>query len=318
MFMKKAILFPGYGSQFVGMAKELYDESRIMQEYFEEAANCLDTNFVKLCFASSDADITQAPAAYTSTFLVSCSIYSLIKDRGIVADLVAGYNTGEYAALYASGSITFPDGLYLLNKLAQQYQAFLETADVVTIGVDGLSADELQKICKKISKKNAQVIIGIYQTDTLHIVSGHRVAIDELRIQLCEQEKVRCTHPGLQVGLHSSLMDPVIEQFKMYLEKVDFRDPVIPCMDSQARLLATGEQVKENVIDSIHMPIYWNRVLDSLAGYDMIIQVGPGDQLTALAKEKYPDKLIITVQTKQDLEELAPYLPKDESNTETP
>ncbi len=93
--MKKVILFPGYGSQYVGMAKELYDESRIMQEYFEEAANCLDTNFVKLCFASSDADVTQAPAAYTSIFLVSCSIYSLIKDRGIVADLVTGYNTGE-------------------------------------------------------------------------------------------------------------------------------------------------------------------------------------------------------------------------------
>ncbi len=316
--MKKAILFPGYGSQYVGMAKELYDESRIMQEYFEEAANCLDTNFVKLCFASSDSDVTQAPAAYTSIFLVSCSIYSLIKDRGIVADLVAGYNTGEYAVLYASGSITFPDGLYLLNKLAQQYQSFLETADVATMRVDGLSTDELQKICKKVSKKGAQVTIGIYQADTVHIVSGHRVAIDELRLKVCEQETVNCFDPGLQVGLHSSLMNPVIDQFKMYLEKVDFKDPVIACMDSQARLLATGEQVKENVIDSIHMPIYWNRVLDSLVGYDMIIQVGPGDQLSALAKEKYPDKLIITVQTRQDFEELTPYLSKDESDTETP
>ncbi len=78
--MKIALLFPGYGSQFVGMAKELYNENRIVQEYFDEASNCLDTNFLKLCFASSEIEIGMMSHAYTSIFLVSSAIYALLKE----------------------------------------------------------------------------------------------------------------------------------------------------------------------------------------------------------------------------------------------
>jgi len=120
--MKVALLFPGYGSQYVGMGKEVYDEYRIVQEYFEEASNCLNVNFVKLCFASSDTEIGVAASAYTSIFLVSSALYAIIKQEGIVPALVAGYNIGEYSSLFAAGSITFPDGLYLLNKLALFHQ----------------------------------------------------------------------------------------------------------------------------------------------------------------------------------------------------
>src|SRR5206468_1601039 len=107
-----------YGSQFVGMGKDLYDQSRIMQEYFEEASNCLNINFVKLCFASSDAELARAEHAYPALFLVSCALHALIKEQGVQANIVAGYNQGEFSAVYAAGGINFPDGLYLLSKYA--------------------------------------------------------------------------------------------------------------------------------------------------------------------------------------------------------
>src|SRR5438045_2310441 len=163
--MKIGILFPGYGSQFVGMGKELYDESRIMQEYFEEAANCLNVNFVKLCFASSDAELAKMENAYPATFLVSCAIYALLKEEGILlhhggvnpellrregqvtADIVAGYNLGEYAALHAAGGISFPDGLYLLNKYAHFYEQALPALDVGILQITGISTRTLEKAC---------------------------------------------------------------------------------------------------------------------------------------------------------------------------
>ena len=81
--MKIGMMFPGYGSQFAGMTKELYDESRLVQEYFEEASNCLNVNFVKLCFASSDVELGQIPDAYTANFLASCALAALLKSEGI-------------------------------------------------------------------------------------------------------------------------------------------------------------------------------------------------------------------------------------------
>src|SRR5690606_20836996 len=124
--MKIGMVFPAQGSQFVGMGKELYDDSRIMQEYFEQASNCLDINFVKLCFASSDAELSILNHTYTSLFLVSSSLYALLKDAGIEPSIVAGYNIGEYAAMHAASSLSLPDGLYLLNKYANFYQDLLK------------------------------------------------------------------------------------------------------------------------------------------------------------------------------------------------
>src|SRR3990167_1799204 len=127
--MKIALVFPGYASQYVGMGKELYDEYRIVQEYFEEASNCANVNFVKLCFASSDAELGKLANAYMSLFLVGGSVFALLKEYDIIPDIVAGYNNGEVTALFTCGCFSFPDGLYLLNKFSSFYQEALEAID---------------------------------------------------------------------------------------------------------------------------------------------------------------------------------------------
>src|SRR5581483_6858303 len=124
--MKIALVFPGYGSQYVGMGKELYDEYRIVQEYFEEASSCANLNFVKLCFASSDVELSKLAHAYMSLFLIGSSIFALLKEQEIIPEVVAGYNNGEITALFAGGCFSLPDGLYLLNKFCSFYQ---ETID---------------------------------------------------------------------------------------------------------------------------------------------------------------------------------------------
>src|SRR3990170_5846802 len=142
--MKIALLFPGYGSQFVGMGKELYDEYRIVQEYFEEASNCLNTNFVKLCFASSDVELGKMGNAYTSLFLVGSATYAVLKEHGIEPDVVAGYNNGESAALFAAGCFSLPDGLYLLNKFCSFYQEIVDEMEVDVLHVTGIATAQLE------------------------------------------------------------------------------------------------------------------------------------------------------------------------------
>jgi len=315
--MKKAFLFPGYGSQHVGMAKDLYDESRIIQEYFEEASNCLDTNFVKLCFAASESDISRMSAAYPAIFLVSCALYAMLRERAIIPDIVIGYNTGDYAALYAAQSITFPDGLYLLNKYAQQYQQFLTAGDFATVAINGIRADVLQAACKKVNKQHNRVTVSICHTEQSVVMGGTTSAITMLRDQVCAQKSVKCSEPGLAVELHSAVMNSVVDTFKMYLEKVDFKDPSITCMNSQAQILSSGSQIKSNIIQRIIEPVYFNRVIDALIGYDLIVQIGPGSHLSSLVKEKYPDKIVLTVQSKEDFDALSEYISKGKSDTET-
>src|SRR5438132_11488028 len=160
--MKIALLFPGYGSQFVGMGKELYDEYRVVQEYFEEAGHVLNNNFVKLCFASSDVELSELVNAYTSLFLVGACVYAVLKEHGIEPDVVAGYNNGESAALFAAGCFSLPDGLYLLNKFCSFYQEIVDGMEVDAMHVTGVTTTELEAICKKVSDDEHKVFIAIY------------------------------------------------------------------------------------------------------------------------------------------------------------
>jgi len=303
--MKIGILFPGYGSQFVGMGKDLYDESRIMQEYFEEASNCLNTNFVKLCFASSDSELAKMQNAYPATFLVSCAIYALLKEEQIKADIVAGYNLGEYAALHAAGGISFPDGLYLLSKYAAFFQEALEHMDVGVLQITGISTKTLESFCKQASEGQYSAHIAIYNTLTDHIVSGHSQAIAVVRGLVAADSEASSKELSVEVGLHSELMDHIKDNLAIYLEKVDFKDITIPLLCSaEICNVEKADQVRRRIIEHSNTPVKWNKVLDALVEYDLLIEVGPGSTLTTMVKEKYPDKLSISINKQSDLVDL--------------
>lgn len=304
--MKKiGMLFPGYGSQYVGMCKELYDESRIVQEYFEEAGNCLPLNFVKLCFASSASELSRMENAYTATFLVSCAIHALLKQEGISPDIVAGYNLGEYAALYAAGAFTFPDGLYLLNKYAALYQEALTSMDVGVMRVQGVSSKTLAGICKKASEGSEFASIALYTAPTDHIVSGTTQAVAVVRGEVSLDIDVVTEDVQVDVGLHSALMQPVADKFAPYLEKVDFKDLAMPMMCSaDVCHIETGDQVRSRVVEHIYTPVKWSKVMESLVDYDILLEIGPGTMLSTLAKAQYPDKIVLSINKRSDITDL--------------
>ena len=146
--MKIGMIFPGQGSQFLGMGKEFFDNERLVQELFDQASNCLDQNFVRLCFASSEKELCQTSNAQTAIFLVSVSIYSLLKEKyGITPHIVAGHSVGEYAAIYAAEGITFPDALYLLKKRSLFMEEATKIQEGGMLAVLKISEARVRQIC---------------------------------------------------------------------------------------------------------------------------------------------------------------------------
>jgi len=220
--MKKKIgmIFPGYGSQYVGMCKELYDASRLVQEYFEEASICLDNNLIKICFASSDAEIAKMQNAVTSIFVTSTAIITLLKEEGIQADVVAGYNTGEFAAAVAANGLSFHDGLYLVNKYALAYQELMpEIGDVNLMRITGLATADLESVCKAVGEElSSTVPVVIYHGENENIIAGFSHATEVVCQRLAQDYKKIKTKPAaLEIGLHCALMKSVVTALLMYI-----------------------------------------------------------------------------------------------------
>ena len=315
--MKTALLFPGYSSQYVGMGKELYDEYRVIQEYFEEASNCVNVNFVKLCFASSDTELSKLAHAYMSLFLIGSSIFALLKEHGIIPDVVAGYNNGEMTALFAGGCFSFPDGLYLLNKFSSFYQEALDSMDISMIRILGKTTKEVEQICRLVTKNKNDLAIAFYDGHYDHVVVGSRDNIGLLHNALETAEHVTVEYPALEIGLHSHFMNDSVEQFKIYLEKVDFKDENIPMISGiDGSIVTRGDDIKERFIQHFLEPFKFTAIIDALKDYDYIIISAPSTSLAKKIKEYYPEKNIVTIEKEGDVEALKDLLQKD-TKTET-
>ncbi len=309
--MKIAMMFPGYGSQFVGMSKELYDQNRLVQELFDQASSCLDINFVKLCFASSEAELSTMRHAYTAIFLVSSAIAAVLAEKSIKPDAVAGFNHGVYAALFAAQSLSLPDGLYLLNKLAFFYQQNLDQNNFVALLIEGLTSKELQSVCELAQKNGERAYIAVYETEKRHIVIGHKKAIELVQDKASEfssQREISIEYADLAVGLHSELAKPIIDEFKVYLHKVDFHNLSTPLIIHSGKELTQGADVAEYIVDRIECPVMWPSIMKRLSEYDCVIAIGPGKNLERWFKEVYPDTYIITVNRPEDIEAVVSYI----------
>ena len=301
------IVFPGYGEQFIGMGKDLYDDHRTVQELFEQAAQCTDINFVKLMFASSSKEISSARYAFLSIFLHEYSLYALLQKRGLVTpDFIAGYGIGEYAAACASGSLNFVDGLYILNKYSQLYSEFVsdEPYSVIRI-VRGFTKDQLQALCDKFSDDEHKAFIAAHNAEHAFYVSGSEKVLDKI-VEYCKKHKIRKVREiGPGHNLHSAAVDQLVKDLNLYYHKISFKElkvPVITCVDGV--YVTTADSLQASMMRRINHPILWYDVMQGLSGCDVIISVGPGKQLIEWLKSMYPEKEYHIVESFADLDKI--------------
>lgn len=313
--MKIGIIFPGYGQQYITMGKDLYDTDRLMQELFEQAAVVSNLNYVKLMFADSDAELAKIENAYGAIYLLECSLIAMLKEKGLCAEFVAGYGIGEYAAMYASGALSFEDGLYLLQKYAslmQQFSEQFQNYSVLHIP-KGLSTQELQKLIDEDIAQGQRLYISAFNTDQDHFVVGTNAAIDYM-MQVCEKMEIKkIKRYSYEAEFHSDIIAPVFDQLKMYFHKVVFKDLQTPLITNvDGAYITTGASAEAASLRRIVEPVLWNEVMEGFAGCDIILSVGPGDQLIKWAEKMYPDKKIMQVLKIEDIQAVAEIIAQED------
>ena len=302
--MKCAMMFPGYGNQFVGMGKELYDESRVIQEHFEEAAHCLNTNFVQICFASSEQELRRTVYAYPALFILGSACYALLQERSIIADVYAGFDIGGYTALHAAGGMSYPDGLYILQKLANFYQECLSHRDMIAFRVTGLDEPTVQDLCQASSTEDNWVAIGAYEDETTFVLVGHQEVAESLREHMHSIRNVKAKVYPMEAGAYAPICDDFMMQYKPYLQKIDYHELSYPVVGVDGTLLHSRDAVRSMLLHQLFQPAYYDHVAQHLQAYDAIIIPMPDKHLTTYLRNQIPDTPIYTVTTMQDLDTL--------------
>ena len=308
--MKLAMIFSGYGAQYVGMGKEIHDRSRPMQEMFDIASQCVDMNLTRLCFASSDAELSTPVNAYLSIFLVQAAYIDLLKKAGITPDIVAGYGIGEYAAIHAANGWSFPDALYALKKYAQFCEQVLQSADGMVIVVHGLSRENLDKTIASY-KSFKTTCVAVYNSSTEHVVSGSSKEVFKLSQKLAKVKGVKVVTLNPAFGLHSHMMDSIVDQLSLYLTKVDFKDLQVPLVGNyHGQMVADAGSVRKTLLSQVFMPVLWENSIKTFADYEKILLVGKTTYLEDLLRATYPNKELIVFDGLADIQKLQEAFPE--------
>lgn len=294
--------------QYVGMGKELYDDSRLVQELFEEASAILDMNFVKLCFASSEAELAKMQNALPSIFLIGTAYARLLQEAGIEPEIMGGFNFGEFTALGCAGGFTFADGLYLISKYTQFYEQFVAESNQSIIKVHADKFAEFENCVSKKDSGNEHVVLAIddAQKDRFYSVDAKGSKLVEKCTQISDIPQVSAQ---IELELHSQHAQAVLELLKPYMAKVDCKDLKVPVVDgTTGKLIKSGEQVADRILNRIVQPIFYQKTEKQLVKNEILVCVGPGQQLAQELKQRYPHTIISSVNERSDINALKTYI----------
>lgn len=284
-----AFLFPGQGSQYVGMGQDLYETYPEARATFDEADKVLGFALSELCFNGPEETLNDTINTQPALFVISVALLRVLESNRLQAPgFVAGHSLGEYAALFAAGAMDLAAGLRLVRERGRLMKEAGERSPGGMAAVLGLETKVVDRVCRRAREETGGVIqVANYNSPGQIVISGDFKARD-VALELAKSEGAKKVVPlAVSIAAHSPLMECIVDEFRQAVEAVEFRTPMVPVVANvSAAPLESIEAIREELVQQLTSPVRWVESVQYMIGQGVVefVEIGPKDVLTKLMR----------------------------------
>lgn len=292
--MKIAFMFPGQGSQVVGMGKDVYDKYEEAREIYNKASKILGIDMTQLCFESTQEDLNKTSNTQIAIAVTSLAILEVLKSKNINPDICVGLSLGEYVALINAGFISFEDGLKLLQKRGNLMETKIPEDEYLMAAIIGLKSEIIEEVCKKVCENGLFVVPANYNYSGQTVISGTAEAVKKA-IELLKDKGARKAVLLKTSGpFHTSKLQEAKELFSKELEKVEINKTGLKSKvikNINGTFYTDSDNMQEILSNHIVSAVRFDKTIELMKneGIDTFIEIGPGKAVTGFVKKELKD-----------------------------
>ncbi len=301
---KIAFLFPGQGTQYVGMGKELYEKSEIARKYFD-AVFSLNPELKEVMFEGPEEKLKETKYTQPAIVLVSLVLNEILKEKGLNPDYVAGHSLGEYTALGAAEVLTTEEAVSLATVRGKIMSEVASDVNGTMAAILGLESKKIEDICVTVE---GTVEAVNYNEPLQTVIAGEKEAVEKACLKLSENGAKRTIMLAVSGPFHSSLMKPAADLLKKEFEKLNFKIPKCPIIaNTDAEIKNSIEEIKNELYKQTFGPVKWVDTINKLKdkGIEKIYEIGPGKVLKGLVKKIDKEMTVENIESLEDIEKIS-------------